>query len=410
MAGRKLFLADDSVTIQKVVNLTFADEGIEVLTAGDGDTALHRIADEMPDLVLADVNMPGLNGYELCELLNSDDRTRHIPVILLVGVFEQFDEAEAARVGATAHLTKPFQSIRQLVNQVTDLIESNRAAGEPEESHEPVPYEVPASLVPMDPFEEPVSMQTEPVAEVRASAVDDGNAVPAEYASDREPVAPEAEDIDRLYRQSIGEEPMAPDTEFPDLGVDDEMIETSYTAAQPDGNDLDLLETGSGEPEQDLEDTLPVFYEGWTETLGTSPYETAELDLSEAPSTDTDSAPAAHNDETARLNPAMVEARTAEENRRFEPEEQVPQPAEMPNEPVNQDTAPLDSQFNGRSTAEYEFEFEDIDLLDIPSETEVELTTRAEASGQGGKQVVTLSPDLIEMIAQRVVEKLSERY
>lgn len=124
MSKRKLLLADDSVTIQKVVNLTFADEGIEVISVGDGDSAMEKVAEVSPDLIMADVNMPGLTGYEICERIRQDDNLRRTPVILLVGSFEPFDEDEARRVGADDYLTKPFQSIRQLVNKVTVLLET----------------------------------------------------------------------------------------------------------------------------------------------------------------------------------------------------------------------------------------------------------------------------------------------
>lgn len=122
MSKRKLLLADDSVTIQKVVDLTFQDEGFEVISVGDGNSAMEKLMENKPDLVLADVNMPGLNGYEICEKIKSSDDFRDIPVVLLVGSFEPFDESEADRVGADAHLTKPFQSISQLVNVVFGLI------------------------------------------------------------------------------------------------------------------------------------------------------------------------------------------------------------------------------------------------------------------------------------------------
>lgn len=124
MSKRKLLLADDSVTIQKVVNLTFADEGIEVISVGDGDSAMEKVAEVSPDLIMADVNMPGLTGYEICERIRQDDNLRRTPVILLVGSFEPFDEDEARRVGADDYLTKPFQSIRQLVNKVTVLLDT----------------------------------------------------------------------------------------------------------------------------------------------------------------------------------------------------------------------------------------------------------------------------------------------
>jgi len=120
--GRKLLLADDSITIQKVVNLTFADEGLDVTTVGNGDLAIEKIEEIEPDIVLADIHMPGLNGYEVCEFVKRNPKFRHIPVMLLVGSFEPFNEAEARRVGADDYLTKPFQSIRQLVSKVAALL------------------------------------------------------------------------------------------------------------------------------------------------------------------------------------------------------------------------------------------------------------------------------------------------
>jgi CheY-like chemotaxis protein len=122
LTGRKLLLADDSLTIQKVVSLTFNDESMEVLTVGSGAEALESLRESLPDIVLADVFMPEPNGYQLCERIKADERTRHLPVVLLVGTFEPFNEAEARRVGADEVLTKPFQSIRDLVNKVGGLL------------------------------------------------------------------------------------------------------------------------------------------------------------------------------------------------------------------------------------------------------------------------------------------------
>jgi CheY-like chemotaxis protein len=125
LAGRKLLLADDSITIQKVVDLTFTDEGAIVLCLNNGREATERLEDFLPDVVLADVFMPEMNGYELCEYIKQNDKFKHIPVMLLVGSFEPFDEEEARRVGANDTLTKPFQSIRRLIEKV-GLLSSNR--------------------------------------------------------------------------------------------------------------------------------------------------------------------------------------------------------------------------------------------------------------------------------------------
>ena len=411
MAGRKLLLADDSITIQKVVNLTFADEGVEVLSVGDGDAAVQRISEEFPDIVLADVNMPGRTGYQVCEYVRGDERTRHIPVLLLVGAFEQFDDAEAHRVGASGHLTKPFQSIRQLVNQVTDLIEESRQtrAVVEEPVSEPVPQE-PETSAPqsaLNPFDHPVTSQFESFREDRIASIDHErqplSSAPSEPTGPQtETAGPEAEDIDKLYRQSIGDE-QATSEQFPDVGVDDEMIETSYTAPEPESDLLEPVEdrpdyddgafAGSNEVHpSDLEDTQPL-----------SPYETTNLSAAEIPVQDAPET--SGSDQTVRLDPAMVEARMAEANKRFGPAEQ----SEATEPKLGEETIRMEGRFDTQPSATYEFE--DADLLDIPSDSEVEITAPADAVGKGGnKQIVTLSPELIEMIAQRVVEKLSEKY
>ena len=124
LAGRKLLLADDSATIQKVIDLTFADEGVRVVAVGSGREAIDQLLEVEPDIVLADVFMPSPNGYEVCEYVKTNEKLKHIPVMLLVGSFEPFDEAEARRVGADDILTKPFQSIRRLIDRVGALVTS----------------------------------------------------------------------------------------------------------------------------------------------------------------------------------------------------------------------------------------------------------------------------------------------
>jgi CheY-like chemotaxis protein len=117
-----LLLADDSAAVQKVIELTFADEGMEVFSVGDGQTALDKLEYLTPDVVLADAFMPGLSGYELCRSMKDDQRFAQIPVMLLISSFSPFDEAEAQRAGADDIITKPFQSIRQLVSRVDSLL------------------------------------------------------------------------------------------------------------------------------------------------------------------------------------------------------------------------------------------------------------------------------------------------
>ena len=117
-----MLLADDSAAIQKVIELTFADEGMQVFSVGNGRLALETLEQVAPDVVLADVFMPELNGYDLCRSIKQNERFARTPVMLLVSSFEPFDEDEARRAGADDIVAKPFQSIRQLVNRVGSLL------------------------------------------------------------------------------------------------------------------------------------------------------------------------------------------------------------------------------------------------------------------------------------------------
>lgn len=117
---KKILVADDSVTIQKVIALTFAEEPYEIQSVGSGSDALEKMKQWPPDLVLADVIMPQVNGYELCRAIKENEETKDIPVILLAGTFEAFDEEEARAAGANDYLTKPFESA-ELIEKVRNL-------------------------------------------------------------------------------------------------------------------------------------------------------------------------------------------------------------------------------------------------------------------------------------------------
>lgn len=106
----KLLFADDSVTMQKVIQLTLENEDIDIIFAGDGNRAWELARDRRPDIVVADVFMPGLDGLQLCEKLKQNPETAAIPVILISGELESYDAAKGEEAGAAAHITKPFKS------------------------------------------------------------------------------------------------------------------------------------------------------------------------------------------------------------------------------------------------------------------------------------------------------------
>jgi len=120
-----LLLADDSVTIQRVIKLTFADEDVEVTTVGDGNLAVASIDKQPPDIVLADVAMPGRSGYEVAQHIRNSPRLAHIPILLLTGAFEPVDEARASQVGCDGVLAKPFEP-DAVVSRVKELLAKGR--------------------------------------------------------------------------------------------------------------------------------------------------------------------------------------------------------------------------------------------------------------------------------------------
>jgi CheY-like chemotaxis protein len=121
-----LLLADDSTTIQRVIELTFAGEDVQVVTAGDGAQAIAMLEKTAPDIVLADVGMPGADGYEVARHMRATPRLAHIPVLLLAGAFESIDPARVKDAGCQGVLAKPFEP-QAVVARVRELI-ANPAA------------------------------------------------------------------------------------------------------------------------------------------------------------------------------------------------------------------------------------------------------------------------------------------
>ncbi|WP_027714420.1 response regulator [Desulfuromonas sp. TF] len=125
--SKKLLLADDSITIQKVIGITFANEEYDLTIVDNGAIALVRARAERPDLILSDVFMPGKNGYELTAAVKQDPLLQGVPVLLLAGTFEPFDEDKARTSGADGWISKPFES-QALIDRVEELLAKGAAA------------------------------------------------------------------------------------------------------------------------------------------------------------------------------------------------------------------------------------------------------------------------------------------
>jgi len=220
--SKRLLLADDSITIQKVIQITFAHEDYELTITDNGDAALAKAQEIKPDLVMTDIYMPGKNGYELTTAIKQDPALQNVPVLLLAGSFEPFDEDKARSCKADAWIEKPFES-QNLIDKVAELLGAAQSAAEaqapviepeplavvepeavteaPVEETPLAAFAVPASDEPVmaavsdDPFgdisfeeEAPVTEPEPAVAQLEPAAVDDWSEVAAEPAVE-EPVA-----------------------------------------------------------------------------------------------------------------------------------------------------------------------------------------------------------------------------
>ncbi len=116
----RILVADDSIAIQKIVTMAFENEDAEVEGIGDGQEAFDKVQDFKPDIVLADVDMPGLDGFELCQKIKGNPELANIKILLLASDFEDFDEGRFKECQAENHISKPFKSddIVQMVTQV----------------------------------------------------------------------------------------------------------------------------------------------------------------------------------------------------------------------------------------------------------------------------------------------------
>jgi CheY-like chemotaxis protein len=130
-----VLLADDSPHAQRMGERILREEGFEVLTALDGETALRLIDESDPDVIVADVFLPGVSGVDLCRRLKSNDKQRHIRIVLTAGLLEPFDEEESRQAGCDAIIKKPFEATA-IVDTLKPLAEAAQFArglfGEPE--------------------------------------------------------------------------------------------------------------------------------------------------------------------------------------------------------------------------------------------------------------------------------------
>ena len=121
MAKGKILVVDDEIYIVHILDFSLGMEGYEVVTALDGEQGLEKARTQRPDLIVLDIMMPKLDGYETCKMLKADPETRSIPIILLSAKGRNIDQKIGFEVGADDYITKPF-SPRKLVERINGIL------------------------------------------------------------------------------------------------------------------------------------------------------------------------------------------------------------------------------------------------------------------------------------------------
>lgn len=124
MNKEKILVVDDETDILELIRHNLAREGYRVMGAASGENALNQARTEKPDLIVLDLMLPGIDGLEVARRLKSDDKTRHIPIVMLTAKGEEADIVSGLELGADDYVTKPF-SPRVLVARIRAVIRRN---------------------------------------------------------------------------------------------------------------------------------------------------------------------------------------------------------------------------------------------------------------------------------------------
>ena len=276
---KQILLADDSITIQKVIALTFAGEDYKITAVDNGVDALVKARELMPDIILADVVMPQKNGYEVSAEIKNDPELKNIPVLLLAGTFEPFDEDEAKKVGADAYIIKPFES-QALIQKVKDLIARRAAVSATTQPHmtaaPPAAPVVPAPQAPSPPMEEDFWGTMMEEVDGKASEVKPSPVQPPDAAASGADVWDMGELEEAPSAPAKGEEELWESFAFEDTEVKEEVMEAPIVEEA-----LPADEVAFGVEEEPLEVAAPQ--ETTEEELTFETEEVAEAEVEEAP-------------------------------------------------------------------------------------------------------------------------------
>ncbi len=121
MEQRKILIVEDEVSLLKLESILLTTRGYKVSAVTDGLKALEEIKNDIPDLVLLDIMIPGIDGFEVCRRIKADPVTANLPVVMLTAKKSSADQARGVAAGADAYITKPFKSAK-IIEVVEELL------------------------------------------------------------------------------------------------------------------------------------------------------------------------------------------------------------------------------------------------------------------------------------------------
>jgi CheY-like chemotaxis protein len=269
----KLLLVEDDNNLREIYEARLQAEGYTIVSARDGEEALVVAKAEKPDLVLADVMMPKISGFEMLDIMHNTDELRGVKVIMLTALGQSDDQQKANKLGADRYLVKSQVTLEDIVKVVHELLEDKAApaAGSPAPKPDTA---APASAPAAPPAAEPAATE------------------PAAPAAEPEPAAPAA--------IPITEPPAGPPADDSDAGADkDKVTESSPSPSRTDG-----VAKSTVQEEADVEAKIEDFVAGAT-TEPTKPESTPDTDNGAGDKND-DSAPAAASDTDAQAAPSTT--------------------------------------------------------------------------------------------------------
>jgi two-component system alkaline phosphatase synthesis response regulator PhoP len=126
--GKRILVVEDDPSAIRLVSFTLEQEGYEVLTASNGLEGLRRAREDKPDLLVLDVMLPGLDGFEVCRRLRADAETAKLPVLMLSAKAQEIDKTTGLKMGADDYLAKPADPA-EIVARVSNLLQRNGSGG-----------------------------------------------------------------------------------------------------------------------------------------------------------------------------------------------------------------------------------------------------------------------------------------